>query len=207
MQPEALITIPTPAGPVRGILDAVPGAPGGVIMVGGAGGGMHGPAGVYGPLAARLQTEGVSALRLDYRRPNALVSCIKDTLAGIAFLDGQGVTSIVLIGWSFGGAVVIAAGVASPLVVGVVAVASQTFGTVDVELLAPKRLLLLHGTADQVLPLSCSTDIYCRAREPKEIIFFEGDGHGIEHHAQEMCDLLLDWSIRALAPPPDPGTP
>lgn len=56
-----------------------------------------------------------------------------------------------LVGWSFGGAVVITAGARSSNVVGVATVASQTYGTDSVSSLAPKSLLLLHGTGDTCL--------------------------------------------------------
>jgi pimeloyl-ACP methyl ester carboxylesterase len=205
MQPDAIITVPTPAGPTQGILSAVPGALGGVVMVDGAGGGLYGPSSIYPLLTPRLQAAGIAALRLDYRRPNVLAACVQDTLAGIALLDAQGVTAVVLIGWSFGGAVAIKAGVMGAAVAGVATIASQTFGTDDVGRLAPKRLLLIHGTADAVLPPSCSQDLYRRAHQPKELVFFEGDGHGIERHTQDMLALLLDWCGRTLAPPPVAG--
>ena len=178
----------TARGALRGILHPAEDARGAIVMVGGAGGGIHGPAGIYDELATRLQADGHSALRLGYRKPNHLGDCVYDVLAGIDALARQGVERLVLVGWSFGGAVVISAGAASDLVVGVATVASQTYGTEAVSRLAPKSLLLLHGTADQTLPDRCSRDLYARAREPKELVLYPGDNHGIDAHRSEMLE-------------------
>jgi dienelactone hydrolase len=164
-------------------------------MVGGAGGGIHGPAASYEKLATRLQGNGVTALRLDYREPNYLEECVYDVLAAIDALGREGVKRVVLVGWSFGGAVVINAGAASDAVAGVATVASQTYGAEAVRELSPtKSLLLIHGTADEVLPSYLTRDLYARAGEPKELVLYPGDGHGIERHRSEMLEKLYGWS-------------
>jgi dienelactone hydrolase len=195
------VEVPTPKGPVRGVLYLVEDARGATIMVGGAGGGIHGPANSYEELAARLHQDGATALRLEYRRPNYLKECVYDVLAAVEALSQRGVERAVLVGWSFGGAVVISAGTASDAVVGVATVASQTYGTKDVGKLSPeKSLLLIHGTADTVLPYYLSQELYARADEPKELVLYSGDGHGIERHRSEMLDKLHEWSKGLLLP-------
>lgn len=167
-------------------------------MVGGAGGGTHGPSAVYPDLSARLAGAGVAALQLDYRRPNHLAECVQDTLGAVEMLADRGISRIALIGWSFGGAVVITAGARSDAVVGVATVASQTYGTDAVSHLAPKRLLLIHGTSDSVLPDTCSRSLYALAGEPKELVLYQGDGHGIERHRQDLLDKLYSWCVATL---------
>jgi alpha/beta superfamily hydrolase len=198
MHKETHIRVPVSGETTTGVLNEAANAPGGVVMLGGAGGGMHGPSGVYADLAARMQEQALAALRLDYRWPNRLAGCVEDTLAGVDFLAQQGMRRVVLIGWSFGGAVAISAAVASQTVVGVATVASQSFGTELVSRLAPRRLLLLHGTADNVLSDRCSRQIYAEAREPKELVLFEGDGHGIEKHRAELLRTLDEWCAATL---------
>ena len=192
------LKIPTAEGTVRGILHPAESARGAIVMVGGAGGGVNGPAGIYEELATRLQREGIAALRLDYRHPNDLDDCVHDVLAAIDFLHHEGVDRVVLLGWSFGGAVVITAGAVSSLVVGVATVASQTYGANAVAYLSPKSLLLLHGTADATLPDSCSRQLYAEAGEPKKLVLYPGDNHGIHHHAADMRDTLYRWSLDLL---------
>lgn len=199
---EQLIHIETSEGIVEGILAPAPSATTGVIMVGGAGGGMHGPAGVYPDLARDFQQDGVTALRLEYRHPNDLEACVYDTLAGVAALQQHGIQRVVLIGWSFGGAVVITAGAQSNAVVGVATVASQTYGTAAVSRLAPRSLLLCHGTADTTLPDRCSRDLYARAGEPKELKLFASGNHGLTNHRAELLQTLETWTRNLLAHSP-----
>ncbi len=175
-------------------------------MVGGAGGGIHGPAGIYEVLAESLLHEGVVGLRLDYRRPNHLGECVADVLAALEHLSGQGIARAALVGWSFGGAVVIEAGARSEIVVGVATVASQTYGTGSVRLLAPKSLLLLHGTADRTLPDRCSRDLYARAREPRELVLYPGGDHGLTRHRRQVLEKLLGWSRDLLSTSPTDGS-
>ncbi|MDP9383504.1 MAG: alpha/beta hydrolase [Chloroflexota bacterium] len=192
------IQISTPRGPVIGILHRAEGARAALLMVGGAGGGLNGPAGIYEKLARQVRQDGITGLRLDYRKPNHLQECVYDVLAGLEALKQLGVERAALVGWSFGGAVVITAGAESDTVVGVATVASQTYGTEAVSRLSPKSLLLIHGTADRTLPDRCSRDLYRRAGEPKELVLYDGDNHGIDRHRTEMLRKLYEWSRRLL---------
>lgn len=168
----------------------------GVLMVAGAGGGLQGPSGIYTTLSRKLQKSGVLALRLDYRRPNQLSMCVDDVHDAIRELNTQyGVERVVLVGWSFGGAVVITAGAQSDKVIGVSTVASQTYGTDAVGDLAPRSLLLLHGTADTCLSANCSKQLYRRAKEPRKIILFEGDDHSLSRHYDKAESAIYDFSI------------
>ncbi len=191
---QRAIEISTSEGTVRGVLHPAENARSALVMVGGAGGDIHGPAGIYEELATRLQTGGVAVLRLEYRKPNYLEDCIYDVLAAIAALDQQGINRAALLGWSFGGAVVISAGAVSDAVVGVATVASQTHGAGAVGKLSPKSLLLIHGTADEVLPYYLSENLYARAGKPKDLILYPEDGHGIGRHRSEMLEKLYSWT-------------
>jgi hypothetical protein len=148
--------ISTPRGTLRGVLYPVEGAREAVLMVGGAGGDITVPAGVYDELATGLQVGGAEGLRLEHRTPNQLAECVYDLLAGIEALGQRGGERVVLVGRSFGGAVVISAGAANDAVVGAATVASQSYGAEAVEERSlEKSLLLIHGTSDRVLPTSC----------------------------------------------------
>lgn len=172
----------------------------GVVWVGGAGGGLDGPArGLYPAASERLQEVGIASLRLHYRRPNDLENCILDTLAGVAFLVKKGATRVALVGHSFGGAVVISAGAVSPNVQAVVPMSSQTYGTELTPNVAPRPMLLIHGMADDVLSPMCSRQLYAAAREPKEIKLYPGTGHGLDEVRQEVLDLLVRWIPEKLA--------
>lgn len=165
-----------------------------ILWVFGAGGGLNGPAGgLYPRLARRFQPLGVASLELAYRHPGRLDPCVADVRLGIAHLAAQGKGRIVLAGHSFGGAVVIAAGAASPEVVAVAALSSQTSGTGAVGALSPRPLLLMHGTADEVLPAACSQHIHARAREPKRIVLYPGCRHGMDECREALDRDLTTW--------------
>ncbi len=166
----------------------------GVVWVGGAGGGLDGPArGLYPEACERLQKRGVAGLRLHYRLPNELTKCVLDTLVGIDFLAQEGARSVALVGHSFGGAVVISAGAVSPHVRAIVPMSSQTYGTELTSSVAPRPLLLIHGLNDDVLSPLCSRQLYAAAGEPKELKLYPGAGHGLDEVRQELLDLLVRW--------------
>jgi alpha-beta hydrolase superfamily lysophospholipase len=153
-------------------------------------GGFDGPAGVYKELASRLIEKGLSTLRISYRQPGEFEECVLDVLGALSFIKGMGGGSVVLVGHSFGGAVVIKAGELSPAVTAVAALSSQRFGTSTVENLAPRPLLLVHGTADTILPSEASQDIYDRARQPKRLTLIEGAGHGLMEAKDDLVEML-----------------
>jgi alpha/beta superfamily hydrolase len=165
----------------------------GVVWVWGAHGGFDGPAdSIYGDLAEALKDE-ITSLRVNYRLPNALQECVMDTLAGVSYLQAAGHTDIALVGHSFGGAVVISAAPLSPLVRAVVALSSQTYGASGAGAVSLRPLLLIHGSEDTTLPVSCSEQIYRWAREPRELVIFPGAGHMLYQCKDELRDLLRRW--------------
>lgn len=192
--PGALrLRIDTTRGVIEGIFHAVEGGTGAAIFVGGAMGGLDGPADrLYRTLPEKLRDLDVSSLRIDYRHPNDLQECVLDVLAGCSFLKGIGASDVVLIGHSFGAAVVISAGELAPIVRGVASMSPQLNGTSSVENLG-KPLLLVHGMTDTVLSHEASEDIYRRAREPKRIVLYAEAGHSLVQAKDQVAELLLEW--------------
>lgn len=169
------------------------GAPG-VVWVGGVGGGLSGPAnGMYPRLARQLAAEGAHSLRLDYRHPLELESCVVDCLIGTSLLREEGAGQLGLVGHSSGGAVVITTGALVDDVATVVALATQSYGTQFAAELEPASLLLVHGLRDSVLPASCSIDVEQRASTRTALRLIEGAGHSFERAEEEVSQLVLDW--------------
>lgn len=184
----------TNRGEIPAIIHRAPSCELAVIWVCGARGGFGGPAGgMYARLAERFLNYGITSLRLNYRQPNVLPECVLDLLAGIAMLKGTGHQPLVLVGHSFGGAVVVAAGVASSHVQGVVCLSSQTHGAGMAGQLSPKSLLVVHGKSDSRLPYSCGVQIHDLAQEPKQLVLYEGAEHRLEECKDELESLLLEW--------------
>lgn len=188
------VLLRTDRGDIQAILHQSPEARHGVIWVCGARGGFGGPGkGLYARLAEGLRQAQIASLRLHYRHPNVLPECALDMLAGIAYLQRGGQQPVILVGHSFGGAVVIAAGAVSPQVAGVVALAPQTYGARLAGQLAPRPLLVVHGKADTRLPYSCGVQIHDWAREPKQLVLYEGAEHRLDECADALEQLLTQW--------------
>ena len=184
----------TNRGEFRGIVHRAEGSERAVIWVCGARGGFGGPGpGTYARLSELLTGQGITSLRLDYRFPNDLLECVLDLLSGVEYLKESGHGPVVVVGHSFGGAVVIAAGAASDHVKGVVSLSPQTYGAGMAGQLAPRKLLVAHGKADTRLPFSCALQIYEWAKEPKELALFEGAEHRLEECRDELETLLSAW--------------
>ena len=190
---ELRIELNTTRGVIEMYLHPCEGKRGSAIFIGGAAGGVDGPAdSVYVRLGESLVERGVSALRVQYRQAGEFEECVMDVLAACSFLKGIGAARAVLVGHSFGGAVAIKAGELAPLVSSVVAISSQRFGTQDVERL-DKPLLLIHGANDRVIERAASDDIYRRAKEPKRVVILEGAGHGMIEAADDVFNILSDF--------------
>ena len=184
----------TDRGDIQAILHQAPEAQHGVIWVGGARGGFGRPGhGAYARLADVLRRDRISSLRLRYRHPNVLPECALDIMAGVAYLTYCRAQPVVLVGHSFGGAVVITAGVLNDHVAGVVALAPQTYGAHLAGQLAPRPLLVVHGTADTRLPYTCGVQMYHWAQEPKQLVLYEGAEHRLDECADALDQLLTQW--------------
>lgn len=157
----------TTRGKIPMMLHTVEKAERAVLCVGGAAGSLDGPAMLYPQLGLEMRAMGVTVLRVGYRVPGEMAECVLDTMAGLSFLKGIGHRRVALIGHSFGGGVVITTATLNPLAVAVVAISSQLDGAQNVNQLAPRPLLLIHGTADAVLRDESSRLIFERAGEPK----------------------------------------
>ncbi len=192
---EMTVEIETTRGTITAHMTPVEGKTGAAIFLGGAAGGVKGPANeVYVRLGRELVQEGVTSLRVEYRKPGEFEECVLDALAACSFLKGIGAERVVVVGHSFGGAVAVKAAQLAPLVTAAAGMSSQRYGTQEVDELH-KPLLLIHGDRDEVLDQQASQDIYDRANEPKQLVILEGDGHGLTAHHDEVFDRIREFVI------------
>jgi len=166
-----------------------------VVCISGALGGFDGPGKLYVRLGQEMPERGIAVVRLNYRMPNEFGECVLDTMAGLAFAKATHHERAALIGHSFGGAVAINAGTLAPAVTTVVAISSQLYGAHVVAELAPRPLLLLHGTADTILPHECSERLYERAQEPRTLKLFAGVGHRFSEAPGELLETVREWLL------------
>ena len=189
------LTIETTRGPIPMVFHAAPGSERAALCVSGAIGGLDGPSKLYPRLGQELPKAGIAIARIDYRAPNEFGECMLDALAGVSFLRAMRYQRAALIGHSFGGAVAINAGTLGPIVTTVIALSSQLAGAHVVGELAPRPLLLVHGTSDTILPHQSSEAIYERAQEPKTLKLVPGADHRFGGFEEELYETLSSWLI------------
>lgn len=187
------ISLKTTRGAIPIVLHAPESASRAVVCLSGALGGLDGPALLYARMGAEMPRRGIAVARVDYRAPNDFSECLLDTLAAVAFLKGTSYRRVALIGHSFGGAVAINAGTLNPIVVAVIAIASQLAGAQVVNELAPKPLLLIHGTADEIIAQRSSELIFERAGEPRQLELIEGGDHRLSGFGDRLLELVGGW--------------
>lgn len=169
------------------------------VMVGGALGGLLGPAdGLYPDLAAGLLEDGTATIRMSYRRPNDLDRCVHDVVAAVELAVRGGATHVVLVGHSFGGAVAVRAGIAlGPYVAGVVTLATQSAGCEVAEQLRPTPLRLYHGDRDELLPVAASEVVAHLGGG--DLTVLPGTGHLLREAGGQLRTELGDWIPARLA--------
>ena len=57
---------------------------------------------------------------------------------------------------------------------------------------APRPLLLVHGSKDEIVDVSHAYKLYARAGEPKQIIIVDGAGHRLRQNDRAMA-IVIDW--------------
>jgi putative redox protein len=58
--------------------------------------------------------------------------------------------------------------------------------------IAPRPLIIIHGSEDDVVPLSHARRMFEKAGEPKELKVIEGAGHRLRQEP-EVFIIVLDW--------------
>jgi fermentation-respiration switch protein FrsA (DUF1100 family) len=61
-----------------------------------------------------------------------------------------------------------------------------------IDKIAPRPLLLVHGSRDEVVDISQARRLYARAGQPKKLAIIEGAGHRLRH-SQEAMAVVIDW--------------
>jgi len=69
----------------------------------------------------------------------------------------------------------------------------ETISPIDwIDKVSPRPLLLVHGDADEVVPLEHAYRLYQKAREPKELFVIPGAKHRLRLEEKAMA-AVLDW--------------
>jgi len=172
-----------------------PRQPGGLVLCGGAMGGLLGPGdALYHRLGVQWAERGVPVLRVSYRRPNDLDLCCIDVAAAAQLaIGGAGADKVVLMGHSFGGAIAVRVGVGlREMVAGVVTFATQSAGCEVAGGLQGLPFLLFHGERDEILPMEASEMVRTIAG-CGELVRLPGDGHLLARSDAAINERLDEW--------------
>jgi fermentation-respiration switch protein FrsA (DUF1100 family) len=171
-----------------------------LVTCGGGMGSLLGPAdSLYHALGTSLAALGIGTVRVGYRKPNDLSRCVHDVAAASDLAGRRGARRFVAMGHSFGGAVAIQTGaVLGTHCRGVVTLATQSAGCEVASELGDTPLLLMHGTADEILPPETSAMVQMLAGHG-EIVLFPGAGHLLTEAADEIRERLDEWIPTHLA--------
>jgi alpha/beta superfamily hydrolase len=166
-----------------------------VVFAGGQEGGWDTPVRnmLYPALSHNLSRNGINCLRIKYRFPMHLAECILDTLAGITFLNQDGIHNVGLVGYGTGGPVVIQAAASSPQVSTVVSIGTNVFGSDASGFRSNQSLLFLHGTKDEVVPVGSLGLTFRNAHDPKKVILYSGARHKLDEVAPEVFATVKEW--------------
>ncbi|MGK5086028.1 dienelactone hydrolase family protein [Bdellovibrionota bacterium FG-2] len=194
----------------------------GIIFVSGVDGGFIEPAdGIYTRMATQLSSQFsggcVESIFVEYRSPGVLDPSVNDALAGAQFLRSHGVSKMAIVGWSFGGAVIVNSAVKIPEVTTVIGFSPQSRDTEAVVSFTNQSLLLFHSHDDENVPFSASLDILEEAPSTifKEFHPLDGFDHQLTG-AQDLVDpIVMQWlsqklglnSRPAAQPAPSPEIP
>lgn len=96
-------------------------------------------------IADELSGLGIGAMSLQYRVPCDCAECAIDVLLLCQYLDDEGISDVVLLGWSYGAAVALAAGSVCRTVRGIAAVSPADISQCCLRWVAGKPLLLMSG--------------------------------------------------------------
>ena len=194
------VVLDTTRGPIEGIYHEPQHSESyAIVWASGARGGMDGPShGLYPDLSEYFAQSNIASFRINYRYPSNLDESTLDVLVAVWHLANLGFTKTALVGHSFGGGVVLSASRYTTHARAVAVIASQLNGAEEVVLLNGRPLLVIHGEADSVLPVSNAHTIFEWASSPKELATLPGAGHGLRESPEELRTLLKQWVPKVL---------
>lgn len=176
----------------------------GVVFVTGVDGGFFEPVdGIYSRTAEALSLSGISSVFVKYRNPGNLDSSVEDALAALQFLRDRGAKRFALMGWSFGGAVIIHSAYRSPDVAALIGLASQSEHSEPIMGLGNRALLLVHPREDENVPFSSSEQILEQAPDEmrRQLIPLENTDHAMTGAADRVDPVVQAWLSNELIAP------
>lgn len=189
----------TTRGDFEALLHTHSGSHKGVVMLGGYSGGFDGPGSIFSDLSQKLLDSGITSMRLNFRHPGDCVQCGIDTLLALQYLDDDAVHDVILLGWSFGGAVAITTGSLGKGIRGVAAISTIEVADCCAKRLRSKPLLLIHGESDLTSPIAWPKRVYSLAEGPRDLIVYSGIGHDMQSVGSRLVKDLSNWILHTFS--------
>lgn len=128
----------------------------------------------FNSAARELENLGIGSVQLDYRCPGDYAQCAIDALLACQYLDDEGISDVVLVGWSFGAEVALAAGSVARIVRGVAAISPWDVSELSSRRMCGKQLLLMREDAEN-------------------ICFIDNDGRELPKTRHQIRNDLVQW--------------
>ena len=172
-----------------------------VITMGGAMGGVLGPANaLFHELATTLPADDIGVIRVGYRRPGRPETCLVDVAAAAETAARAGAERFVFLGHSFGGAIAIQAAVTMPAHTAAVATfATQSGGCEQADQLPDVPFVLYHGDRDRILGPENSHMVQMMAGRG-DVRMLPGADHLLVEAADEIRAHFSPWLPASVAP-------
>lgn len=173
----------------------------GIVFVTGVDGGEYQPVdGIYSRMGEKFAQRGAVSIFVQYRHPGVIGESVQDAMAAVQFLRQRGVKRIAVMGWSFGGAVIVHTATLAPEVVTIVGLAPQSLDTEPVALFKNQSILLIHSEDDENVPFWASEQILAEAPQNirKELVPLRGHLHALETAIEEIDPRVETWLRREL---------
>lgn len=100
----------------------------------------------FDQLTEEIGCKGIGSMRLEYRYPGDRVQCAIDALLACQYLDDEGISDVLLVGWGFGAAVALAAGSVGRIVRGVAAIHPPELPQCCLQWIGKRRLFVVDDS-------------------------------------------------------------
>jgi pimeloyl-ACP methyl ester carboxylesterase len=150
-------------------------------------------------IADELSGLGIGAMSLQYRVPCDCAECAIDVLLLCQYLDDEGISDVVLLGWSYGAAVALAAGSVCRTVRGIAAVSPADISQCCLRWVAGKPLLLMSGENGRNGVVDNIIKITSRAKGYVKIQVYPNHDYYLSEKPRRAVDDLLDWILEVLS--------
>jgi len=198
-----MLTLPGPSGSLEALIDAPAAAPRAAAVFAHPhpeyGGTMHTK--VVFRAAKALARVGVEVLRFNFRGAGRSAGAFDggegeraDFGAALDFMAGRHPgLPLWAAGMSFGSWIALERGAVDPRVTALVAIAPPV-DRYDFANLAQstKPKFLVHGEADELVPLKAVWSFYGALPEPKELVVIDGANHLFDGHVMEVAEAMQD---------------